>query len=1178
MTRGLVGPLLQAKELQDLWRDLGVKKKTALVYGVSGAVSASLLAAWYRLRQQPLLAIVRDLADAKRLCDDLSTFLPEEEILLYPAQELLPWDIEASSRELLTARLKVLGALARGRTSLIVAPVAALSRAVTPPEQFKNYLVTLNKGQEIEPTALAAQLLQMGYERVSQVEVAGQFSWRGGIVDIFPASASEPVRLEFFDVEIDSLRLFDPVSQRSLREIEQAEILPARDYFATAADWQQAARVLEKEYQNLRKKLIGLQQREAVGRLDQKLKDLLSRLKEGLIPAGLDAFAAYVMPEKATLLDYLPTGALIAVEDPNRVREKALAWDDERGETFASWLERGMALPGQEALYFSWEDIWRQLTGRPLLGLALLPREQTGWRPELLLNLNSRTAPLYQGNLEELTRDLKNYKRQGYAVALLTTHTQRSQQLLDLLKEAEIEAVYLGRLQQEFRTGNIVITRGELSAGFEFPQSKILILTERELFGQSKKGRKAREIKPAGGQKISAFTDLKIGDYVVHVNHGIGVYEGVEQLSVGGITRDYLVVSYAGADRLYIPTEQISLLQKYIGTDGQKPRISKLGGQEWQKAKAKARSAVKEMAEELIKLYAAREALKGFAFSPDTVWQQEFEQAFPYEETPDQLQAIAEIKADMERPRPMDRLLCGDVGYGKTEVALRAAFKAVMDNKQVAILVPTTILAQQHYNTCLERFQGFPVSIDLLSRFRSAREQKATLKKLASGQVDIIIGTHRLLQDDVKFRDLGLLIVDEEQRFGVAHKEKLKQLKQTVDVLTLSATPIPRTLHMALAGVRDMSLLETPPEERYPVQTFVVEFNPLMIRDAILRELARGGQVYFVHNRIEDMDRIFAFLTQLVPEARIAIGHGQMREDELEKVMLDFFNQEYDVLLCTTIIETGLDIPNVNTIIIDNADTMGLAQLYQLRGRVGRSNRMAYAYLTYRKDKVLTEIAEKRLQTLREFTELGSGFKIAMRDLEIRGAGNLLGPEQHGHIMAIGFDLYTQMLEEAIRELKGEIKEEPLETTVEIAIDAYLPADYIEDGAVKMEIYRKIMLCRTEEQLLDLSDELVDRFGDPPLPVVNLLTIARIKILGQEAGITYIGKQQEHLIIKLAPDAPLEPVKILRLPGKIRGLNIVGGAEPVIRVPWSKRDPGLNWVEKIIREIKYCGIGSENLV
>lgn len=1178
MTTGLVGPLLQARELQDLWRDLGKKKKSALVYGVSGAVSAALIAAWYRSHSQPVLAIARDLADAKRICDDLNAFLPDEEVLLYPAMELLPWDIEASSRELLTARLKVLGALAQGRQPLVVAPVAALSRGITPLKTFQRHLLILARGQEYEPTELAARLMKMGYERVAQVEVAGQFSWRGGIMDIFPTAASEPVRIEFFDSELDSLRLFDPVSQRSLKEIEAVEVLPACEYFAGAADWQQAAKVIEKEYQNLRKKLIAQQQREAVGRLDQKIKEVLGRLKEGLLPAGLDAFAAYVLTDKVSLLNYFPARALIVIEDPNRVREKALAWDEERGEIYASWLERGTALPGQQNLYFSWEELWSNLNGYNLLGLALLPREQTGWRPELLLNLNTRTAPSYQGNLDELTRNLKNYKRQGYAIALLTPHTQRSQQLLDLLKEADIEAVYLVKLQQEFQAGNIIITRGELSAGFEFPQSKILLLTERELFGHSKKVRRGKDIKPVAGQKLSAFTDLKTGDFVVHVHHGIGVYEGVEKLTVGGIARDYLVVSYAGADRLYIPTEQIGLLQKYIGSDGQKPKISKLGGQEWQKAKARAKSAVKEMAEELIKLYAAREALKGYAFTPDTVWQQEFEQAFPYEETPDQLQAIAEIKADMERPRPMDRLLCGDVGYGKTEVALRAAFKAVMDNKQVAILVPTTILAQQHYNTCLERFQGFPVVIDMLSRFRSAREQKATLKKLAGGQVDIIIGTHRLLQDDVKFRDLGLVIVDEEQRFGVAHKEKLKQLKQTVDVLTLSATPIPRTLHMALAGVRDMSLLETPPDERYPVQTFVVEFNPHMIRDAILRELARGGQVYFVHNRIEDMDRLHAYLTQLVPEARIIIGHGQMREDELERVMLDFLNQEYDVLLCTTIIETGLDIPNVNTIIIDNADTMGLAQLYQLRGRVGRSNRIAYAYLTYRKDKVLTEIAEKRLQTLREFTELGSGFKIAMRDLEIRGAGNLLGPEQHGHIMAIGFDLYTQMLDEAVRELRGEVKEEQPETTVEIDVDAYLPDDYIEDGAVKMDIYRKIMLCRTEEQLLDLSDELVDRFGDPPVPVVNLLTIARIKIMGQEAGITYIGKQQEQLVVKLTETAPLEPVKILRLPEKVRGLQIVGGKEPTIRAPWPKQNQSLNWVERIIREIKYCGIGSGNLV
>ncbi|HEX3031832.1 MAG TPA: transcription-repair coupling factor, partial [Bacillota bacterium] len=650
----------------------------------------------------------------------------------------------------------------------------------------------------------------------------------------------------------------------------------------------------------------------------------------------------------------------------------------------------------------------------------------------------------------------------------------------------------------------------------------------------AKKSRKAGSKRT--GSKLEPFVELKVGDYIVHVNHGVGVYQGVHKLDAAGIQKDYLLIKYSGEDKLYVPTDQVSMIQKYLGGEGHRPRLSKLGGNEWAKVKSRVKESVQAMAGDLIKLYASRQALPGYRYSPDTVWQQEFEEAFPYEETPDQLQAAAEIKGDMEMPKPMDRLLCGDVGYGKTEVAIRAAFKAVNEGKQVAVLVPTTILAQQHYNTFRERFADYPVSIEMLSRFRSAREQKQTLTKLAQGQLDLIIGTHRLVQEDINFKDLGLLIVDEEQRFGVAHKERLKQLRNSVDVLTLSATPIPRTLHMSLIGARDMSLLETPPEERYPVQTYVVEFNYQTVRDAVLRELNRGGQVYFVHNRVLDIDRTAEKLQEVIPEARIAIAHGQMREDLLERVMLDFMEGEYDILVCTTIIETGLDIPNVNTMIIDEADYLGLSQLYQLRGRVGRSSRRAYAYLTYRKDKVLTEVAEKRLQAIREFTEFGSGFKIAMRDMEIRGAGNVLGPEQHGHIMAVGFEMYCRLLEESVQELQGTAPAPKVEPTVEIPVDAYIDNAYIPDQTAKMEMYRKIVLSQEPGSIEDVYDELVDRFGDPPQVVLNLLDIARIRIGCLELGLAGVQLSGQQLIFSFTDNPAISGSELVELAGIYPGL------------------------------------------
>ena len=696
-----------------------------------------------------------------------------------------------------------------------------------------------------------------------------------------------------------------------------------------------------------------------------------------------------------------------------------------------------------------------------------------------------------------LIEDINLRKKNGYKTLILAGTRTRGERLVNTLRDRDIESVYKD-VVDSIELGQVVVTFGNLVKGFEYPDLKICVISDKEVFGEAKKSLPKKGSKRKGVGKITSFAELKPGDYVVHANHGVGVFKGIKQIEIAGNTRDYLDIVYDKGDKLYVPVDQLDLVQKYIGSEGKNPKINKLGGNEWQKAKAKVRKSINEIAEDLVKLYAARAALKGYKYSKDTEWQRQFEDEFPYEETPDQLTSLEEIKHDMESDKPMDRLLCGDVGYGKTEVAIRAAFKAVMDGKQVAFLVPTTILAEQHYKNLVKRFSDFPVKIDMVSRFRTTKQQKATLQALKEGNVDILIGTHRLVSKDIVFKDLGLLIVDEEQRFGVAQKEKIKSIKKNVDVLTLSATPIPRTLHMSLTGVRDISVIETPPEERFPIQTYVLEQNDQLIRDAILREVAREGQVYFVYNRVESIQGMANYISELVPECKVGVIHGQMTEKELEAEMIKFMQKEYDVLVCTTIIETGIDIQNVNTIIVNNADKMGLSQLYQLRGRVGRSNKIAYAYFMYTKDKVLTEVAEKRLKALKDFTELGSGFKIAMRDLEIRGAGNMMGSSQHGHMAAIGYDLYCRMLEDTVKLIKGDIYKEPIETTVDIKVDAYIPSSYIEDEIQKIEVYKKIAAIENLNDYKEIKEELEDRYSSIPEAVYNLMDIAYIKSLAKE--------------------------------------------------------------------------------
>lgn len=1113
--RGILKPLQSSPEFCSLARGLEKKIKQQLVFGLAGSQRSYLLAGLIENAHHSFLVVTAGEREAGILADELAEFLPGITVRHFPVMPLLPYQVLTQSMEVAAQRLQVLETLARGGQTVVIAPVEALLRRLIPPEDFNAALLRLGIGDRINLEEVLKNLSTIGYERVDLVEGRGQFARRGGILDIFPMTAHRPARLEFFDDEVDSIRRFNPATQRSEEKANELLVFPARELIVRGDVWKNARLAVEKEYRAQSRKLEKTGELGALRQLQEKYGEILEGFNSYF--RGIEQFLPYFYNNTVTLLEYLPKQVPIFIDDPSRVKEVVKAVLRERTETYSDLLAKGKLLPSQFLTYAGWEHIQAGLASHTAIYSSLLPRQPEFIKPEQVINFPGKTVPGFLGNLELLAGEMRQWRSTGYAVVVLVASQQRAQQLLLSLRDYNIDAFYANSLEGHVRAGNVVVSNGNPVAGFELPGCRLVVITESEIYGQRKKNRRERK----QADRLAPFVDIKNGDYVVHVNHGIGRYLGVVPLIIEGIQKEYLLVKFAGEDKLYVPVDQVGLIQKYLGSEGEGPRLSRLGGGEWARAKSKVKEAVREMAQDLLNLYAARETVSGYAFGADTVWQREFEDAFPFEETPDQMRAVDEIKSDMERPRPMDRLLCGDVGYGKTEVALRAVFKAVMDGKQVAVLAPTTILAQQHFNTFQERLAVYPVRVEVLSRFRAPREQRLVLQELARGTVDVIIGTHRLLQEDVRFKELGLLVVDEEQRFGVAHKERLKMLSKNVDVVTLSATPIPRTLHMSLVGMRDTSILETPPEDRYPVQTYVLEEEPVLIREAIRREMGRGGQVFFVYNRIMDMGRVASWLQSLVPEARIAVAHGQIREDVLEQVMLDFMNREYDVLICTTIIENGLDIPNVNTLIVKESGMMGLAQLYQLRGRVGRSNRMAYAYFTYRKDRVLGEAAEKRLAAIREFTELGSGFKIAMRDLEIRGAGNILGSEQHGHIAAVGFDLYSRLLEEAVREARGEAASRVVDTSIELPVEAYIPDSYIPDSNQKVAIYKRIAGLSSLHEIPDLEEELVDRFGDLPGPVCNLLAVAKIRVLAGQLKIKSISLLPGQFRLLFAAGHPL---------------------------------------------------------
>ena len=1049
----------------------------------------------------------------------------DRNVMIYPAKDLIFFQADIHGNKLTTERVKVLRRLAEGRPFTIVTTFAAL---MTPQVlwNMETDTIFVDKKTSIEEAELARRLIAMGYEKNYQVESPGQFSIRGGIVDIFDITEENPYRIELWGEDVESIRSFDILSQRSIEQLSSIRIYPASEFILSEDDRKKGISYIEKEAAEQEKRFRDAFLTEEAHRISTQIRELKEQVLEFQNLSGLEGYIRYFYEEERlkNLVMLLPQNSCVFLDEPARIQEDARAVEMEFRESMSHRAKKGYILPGQMQILFGCEEAAQTVSLVKFITLAAMDFKSSLFKVQKNFDILTKSISSYNNSFEALVKDLKHYKKNGYRVLLLSGSRTRAQRLAEDLRDQELSAVYTQSPEREVLPGEILTCYGHVGKGFEYPLIKFVVISESDIFGAVRKKKKPKS--KYEGQKIKDFSELRVGDYVVHENHGLGIYRGIEKVEVEKVVKDYIKIEYRDGGNLYILATGLDVIQKYASADAKKPKLNKLGTQEWTKTKSKVRTAVDAVAKDLVELYAIRQQTEGFQYGEDTVWQREFEEMFPFEETEDQLAAIADTKKDMESTKIMDRLICGDVGYGKTEIAIRAAFKAVQEGKQVVYLVPTTILAQQHYNTFTQRMKDFPIRIDLLSRFRNSTEQKKTLEDLKKGLVDIVIGTHRVLSADVVYKDLGLLIIDEEQRFGVTHKEKIKKMKENVDVLTLTATPIPRTLHMSLIGIRDMSVLDEAPNDRLPIQTYVLEYNEEMVREAIVREMARGGQVYYVYNRINNIADITASIQKIVPEAVVAYAHGQMKEQELERIMYDFINGEIDVLVSTTIIETGLDISNVNTIIIHDSDNMGLSQLYQLRGRVGRSNRTAYAFLMYKRDKMLKEVAEKRLAAIKEFTELGSGFKIAMRDLEIRGAGNLLGKLQHGHMEAVGYDLYCKMLNEAVRNLKGISTIEDFTTVVDMDVDAFIPAQYIVNEVQKLDIYKRIASIENSKERDDMKDELVDRFGAIPKSVDNLLRIALIRVSAHALFMTEIKGKNERITFTFRPDAHIDPAGI----------------------------------------------------
>lgn len=1126
--------LLDYFKKEERFQELLEKSETfsrVRVHGLEGAHKHLVMSLLGYCASVPLLIITSRADNAKSIAQDAALIFPGRAVEFFPARELLPIETFARSREIVSQRVGTLNKLLKSEAKCVVTTAEALSRRLSSPDDFEKMFVRLEIGQTLNRDIILGRLVQMGYERVDVVEIPGQFAVRGGILDVFGVNSLQPVRIEFFGDDIDTLRTFDPNTQRSRDNILKVMFPPAVEFSLNPGDprWQEGTKSLEVDLAAARKKLGSKGSTVSLSNLEEKISQTVAVTESEVSAHHLEQYLPYFVEDTITLIDYFREPPLIIIDEPEHLRQTALERDKDFHGVFSGLLEEGKALPRQEEIFLGYDQLKELKDGSTRVQFSLLPKSFEGEKAAAV-SMSGRELPPYQGKFPLLVAQIREWRRQKYAVIIMTSSKERGERLKDGLWDNKIEAVISPEIRVAPEQGQVVITFGQPSSGFELPEARLVLVSDKEIFGRSKLRQPRKQYDQ--GLRITDFSEIKPGDYVVHVQHGIGKYLGVINLDVQGIRKDYLHIQYFGQDKLYVPTDSVHLISKYIGAEGHKPKLHKLGSSDWAKSKTKVRESVREMAKELINLYAARETVKGFAFSPDTAWQAEFEDVFPFTETADQLNSISQVKADMEKNKPMDRLLVGDVGYGKTEVALRGAFKALMDNKQVAVLVPTTVLAQQHMRTFCERFKGIPARIEVLSRLKSAAEQKKIVEKLADGSVDIVIGTHRLLSKDVSFNNLGLLIIDEEQRFGVAHKERLKKMRQNVDVLTLTATPIPRTLHMALAGARDMSVINTPPENRYPVQTYVVEYSKELVAEALRRELDRGGQVFYVHNVVNGLERVAANLRKMLPEGRIAVAHGQMPEKQLDRVMVDFVEGNIDVLVCTTIVENGLDIGNVNTLIVENADRFGLSQLYQLRGRVGRSNRIAYAYFTYDSRRILGEVAEKRLNAIREFTEFGSGFKLAMRDLEIRGAGNLLGAEQHGHMLDVGFDLYCQLLESAVRALKGQPEpptEAAPEVEIEMNISAFVADSYIREPALKLDVYHRLRDINDETELSDFQGELEDRFGALPIEVQNLFLMVRMRINAKSVDVKSVKETKQEVRITFNESAAIKGELLMTL-------------------------------------------------
>lgn len=1135
-----------------------------LVTGLLEPAKQLFLSTIIETKSAPILYVTDSLARAEHVYNLFKEEQSEIDTYWFPAEEIIAAEVATSSPNYRTARIQFLSALATPKTGIFITSTSGLRRLVPEPKDVIEARITLEVGAEYEFQTLISDLSALGYQRVEQVEKKGEFAVRGSVVDIFPLNQDDPIRMDFFDIEIDSLRTFDQATQRSIENIEKIEVLPATDLIINETKLNQAIKTMNNELAQAQKKLS----EENFEALQQNTNEVIERWKHHQLIQEDTMYAKQLYAAKTSLLDYLTKGTLV-LDDYPRILDAET--DIENNE--ASWIVdqlKNNVLLDNESFGVDIRTLIKKKSV-PQLFLSMFQKGMGRLKFDQLTEITTRAVQDFFGQMPVLKGEVERWLARKQTVLIFANSKERQGKITEVLHDFEIAAQKVNADRIQVAAVNII--GQSFPQGFDMPSTKLVVLTEKELFAKVPKKR-PRQQHVENAERLKSYTELKTGDYVVHVNHGIGKFMGMTTMEVDGVHQDYMTIQYKGSGQLFIPVTQLNLVQKYVAAEGKSPKLNKLGGSDWAKTKKNVASKIEDIADDLIELYAKREAEKGFAFKPDDSYQRQFDNDFPYTETPDQLRSIEEIKKDMERERPMDRLLVGDVGYGKTEVALRAAFKAVESGKQVAILVPTTILAQQHFDTMNERFEGYPIATGILSRFQTGAQVKETLEGLKDGSVDVIVGTHRLLSKDVEFKDLGLLVIDEEQRFGVKHKERIKELKSQVDVLTLTATPIPRTLNMSMIGVRDLSVIETPPTNRYPIQTYVMEENAGAIREGIMREMRRNGQVFYLHNRVQDIEKVVAEIEALVPEARVGYIHGQMTEKQLEDILFEFIAGEYDVLVTTTIIETGIDIPNANTLFVENADHMGLSQLYQLRGRIGRSSRVAYAYFLYQKNRVLTELGEKRLEAIKDFTELGSGFKIAMRDLSIRGAGNLLGKQQHGFIDSVGYDLYSQMLADAVKKKQGKKVKRRSDSEISLGIEGFLPSSYIEDEQQKIEFYKRLRQANSHEEVVDIQDDMLDRFGDYPAEVDNLLQIADLKIIADQVQVERITRKDGILTVtmtraasqKLTGEQIFEALSVTRLRATVAESDAKMHIKLVIQPRMTQKDwftQLFNYIEKL---------------